>query len=270
MSAKQQSEMSLSQTLNWYVDMGVDEAIGDEAIDHFNAGLITKPEVKTEASPIPAPKTNKAPRVAQTLSAREGSLLATKLAKSVKTISELRSAVEGFDGCGLTRTAMNTVFASGNEKADIMIVGEAPNADEDRFGQSFVGDMGKLLDKMMAAIELDRETGFYATNIIPWRPPGNRKPSEDELVICLPFIKRHIELVAPKILFLMGHTAISALLNDQRPTKDVRGKWQDFHIGEQKIATMASYHPSRLLKQPQAKKASWQDLLEIKAKIGNY
>ena len=267
MTAELTNEMNPQQTLAWYVDMGVDEVIGDEAVDHFTTIPIKNANAETVTAVTPVAPTKK-PRVALTLSASEGALLATKIAKTAKTVAELKTAIEGFDGCGLIRTAMNTVFADGNEKADIMIVGEAPNADEDRIGQPFVGEVGALLDKMMAAIGRERSTGFYTTNIVPWRPPGNRKPTDDELVICLPFIKRHIELIAPKVLFLMGHTAISALLNDHSPTKDVRGKWNILTIGELKIDTIASYHPSRLLKQPQAKKASWQDLLDIKAKIG--
>ncbi|MCK5040929.1 MAG: hypothetical protein KAR62_01485 [Sphingomonadales bacterium] len=279
--AKPTNNMSALELLSWHVDMGVDEVIAHEAIDHFSAKpkkavAEEKPEVATapQTQQTP-PKTNvepqtRTPRTALTLSAHEGSVLAAQMAHDAKTIEQLKTSIESFEGCGLVRTAMNTVFADGNVDADIMIVGDAPNADEDKAGKSFAGEAGELLDKMMAAIGLDRETGFYASNIIPWRPPGNRKPSADELTICLPFIKRHIELAKPKILFLMGHTAISALLDDDTPTKNIRGKWRILSINKQNIDILPSYHPSRLLKQPQLKRDSWQDLLEIKRKIGNY
>lgn len=274
--------MTPQQTLAWYLAMGVDEVIGDEAIDHFSTPTVAPTTAEPVASATSedtsktvaenkistaVPRPSRAPRPALTLSAKEGAALATKTAHQATSLEQLKAAIEEFNGCGLNRTAMNTVFGDGHVDGDIMIVGDAPNADEDRLGKPFQGDVGALLDKMMAAIGLDRETGFYVSNIVPWRPPGNRKPSADELTICLPFIKRHIELVNPKILFVMGHTAISALLEDDSPTKSIRGKWRTISIGKLEIATMPSYHPSRLLKQPQVKRDSWQDLLEIKRKI---
>ena len=281
-TSKPANNMPALELLSWHVDMGVDEVIAHEAIDHFSAKpkkavaeekkavAEKKPEVATAPQVQQTSRTTRTPRTALTLSAHEGSVLAAQMAHDAKTIEQLKTSIESFEGCGLVRTAMNTVFADGCVDADIMIVGDAPNADEDKAGKSFAGEAGELLDKMMAAIGRDRETGFYASNIIPWRPPGNRKPSADELTICLPFIKRHIELAKPKILFLMGHAAISALLDDDTPTKNIRGKWRILSINKQNIDILPSYHPSRLLKQPQLKRDSWQDLLEIKRKIGNY
>lgn len=279
--SKPTDNMSARDILSWHIDMGVDEAVGDEAIDHFSAPpiqeILAEPTAKTSVETTQTPQTSqpqavqnkRPPRTALTLSGKEGSILAAKLASEAKTIDDLRIAIEGFEGCGLVRTAMNTIFADGCAGAQIMVIGDTPNADEEKSGNPFAGDAGELMDKMMAAIGLDREAGFYASTIIPWRPPGNRKPSGDEITICLPFIKRHIELAKPKIIFALGHTANSALLGDDSPTKSIRGKWRQLSINKQNFDVLPSYHPSRLLKQPQLKRDSWQDLLEIKRKIGD-
>lgn len=283
---KAENHMSPQDILSWHIDMGVDEAVSCEAIDHFSippkTNLVIEKTTETKPStielgtiePTQDQQTRRAPRTALTLSAREGSVLAARMANDAKNIEQLKVIIENFDGCGLVSTAMNTIFADGCVGADVMIVGDHPHGDDDRSGKPFAGEAGELLDKMMAAIGLDRghdsENGFYVSTIIPWRPPGNRKPSLDELTICLPFIKKHIELAKPKVLFLMGHTASSALLGLDSPTKAIRGKWQTLSINKQNIDVLPSYHPSRLLKQPQLKRDSWQDLLEIKRKISDY
>ena len=178
--------------------------------------------------------------------------------------------MQQFEGCSLKHTAMNLVFGDGNPEASVMFIGEAPGADEDRQGRPFVGVSGQLLDKMIAAIGLDR-TSAYITNILPWRPPGNRKPTTNEVTICLPFIRRHIELVAPRVLVLVGGTAASALLGRTEGITRLRGKWLIYHAGEegggQEVPCMPLYHPAYLLRQPALKREAWCDILAIQERL---
>lgn len=149
-----------------------------------------------------------------------------------------------------------------------MIIGEAPGGDEDRIGKPFVGQAGQLLDRMFAAIDMTRENDFYITNILPWRPPGNRKPTDAECDLCMPFIKRHIELFKPKMIISVGGTSAGALLNTKTGITKLRGKWQDYIMGGETIPIVPIFHPAYLLRQPQFKKQTWHDLLAIKEKIG--
>ncbi len=197
---------------------------------------------------------------------------AKKLAQGAKTLPELKAALEAFQGCGLKHTAMNTVFADGNVAADIMLVGEAPGADEDREGLPFIGTSGQLLDNMLYAIGKTRQEDFYITNVIPWRPPGNRPPTSEETKLCLPFIRRHIELKNPKILIFVGATAAKTLLGTKEGMSKLRGKWFDYAVskedsegkGAPTIPSTVLFHPSYLLRSPGQKKHAWADLLKIK------
>lgn len=193
---------------------------------------------------------------------------ARELAARADTIEALRKTVEDFDGCNLKPTAKHTVFADGNPDAKVMFVGEAPGRDEDLQGLPFVGRSGQLLDKMLAAIGLDRER-VYITNLIFWRPPGNRAPTPAESAICRPFVERHIELVAPKILVLVGGSSAKSLLQTDDGILRMRGQWKEFTPakGGKPVATIATLHPSYLLRQPAQKALAWQDLLQIKAKL---
>jgi len=191
---------------------------------------------------------------------------ARRLAAACTTLDELKSALEKFDGCGLKATAKNLVFADGNPNASVMLVGEAPGAEEDRQGLPFVGASGQLLDKMLAAIGLDR-TSVYIANILPWRPPGNRKPTTQETLTCLPFIARHIELVAPKFLVLLGGTSASTLLDTTEGITRLRGKWQTYEAGTQRIDALPLYHPAYLLRQPAQKRDAWRDLQDLKKRL---
>jgi DNA polymerase len=191
---------------------------------------------------------------------------ARDLAAACTTLEELRVAMAGFDGCSLRHTAKNLVFGDGNAHAPVMFVGEAPGADEDREGRPFVGVSGQLLDRMIAAIGLDR-TGAYISNILPWRPPGNRKPTSAEVTVCVPFIRRHIELVAPKVLVLVGGTAASALLERSEGITRLRGRWLTCPGLGEDLATLAIFHPAYLLRQPALKAQAWRDLLAIKARM---
>ena len=180
-------------------------------------------------------------------------------------LAALREALARFDGVSLSRTATNLVFADGNPAANVMLVGEAPGADEDRLGLPFVGVSGQLLDRMMAAIGLDR-TSFYITNVCFWRPPGNRKPTDTALAAQKPFVERHIELVAPKVLVLVGAAAAQGLLGTTEGITRLRGRWFQYRMGEAgpTIPALPIFHPAYLLRQPAQKRESWRDLLEFR------
>ncbi|WP_316861502.1 uracil-DNA glycosylase family protein [uncultured Cohaesibacter sp.] len=194
-----------------------------------------------------------------------------EIARQARSLEELHRAVAAFDGCSLKLSAKSLVFGDGNPDADVMFVGEAPGRDEDLQGVPFVGRAGQLLDKMMTAVNLDR-TNSYITNILPWRPPGNRKPSLDEQELMQPFIHRHIELVNPKILVFLGGTAAQQLLGSKDGIMRLRGRWKSYAVGgsdlpERDIPAMATLHPAFLLRTPAQKRAAWQDLLEVAAKL---
>lgn len=191
---------------------------------------------------------------------------AKALAKSAKTLDELRKIVAGFDGCNLKIAAKNTVFSDGNPEAPIMLIGEAPGRDEDQQGRPFVGRAGQLLDRMLAAIELNRDT-CYITNVIPWRPPGNRTPVAHEIELCRPFIERHIELIQPKLLVFMGNVSNKTLLNTNKGILSMRGTWSTLQVLKEEVPTMSTLHPAYLLRNPIAKRNAWMDLLSIKAKL---
>jgi DNA polymerase len=190
-------------------------------------------------------------------------LAAREAAKSADSLDELRESLSRFKGCALKNTAKNLVFADGNPKARVMFVGEAPGADEDREGLPFVGRSGKLLDRMMAAIGLDR-TSAYIANIVPWRPPGNRTPTPQESAICLPFIRRQIELADPDILICLGKPSMQTLLGINDGIKASRGRWREYDTGKRTIKAMATFHPAYLLRTPGEKKFVWRDMLALK------
>jgi len=191
----------------------------------------------------------------------------TTLAKTATTLDELAAALESFEGCGLKKTAKSTVFSDGVSSARIMVVGEAPGQDEDRTGKPFVGRSGQLLDAMMATIGLSRANNLYIANVIPWRPPGNRAPSVDELETCKPFIMRQIELVAPEIIVLVGGTSAKTLLNTETGITRLRGKWQTLEIGGRDIPALPFFHPAYVLRRPETKIDVWADLCALKQKL---
>jgi uracil-DNA glycosylase family 4 len=259
--------------LQWQIEMGADEAIGDIALDR----LATPPTPAPQPAPRPAPTqpaptfrqpTIAAPPRALTESAAEPAQSARALAAQAQTIDTLAAIIAGFDACPLKRTATNTVFADGNPAAPVMIVGEAPGADEDRIGKPFVGRAGQLLDRMLAAIGLDR-AGVQITNVIYWRPPGNRKPTTAEIASCLPFVFRHIVLSAPKVLVLAGGTAASTLLDVTDGITRLRGRWFNLAVPglDAPLPTLPMFHPAFLLRSPERKREAWRDLLALKAKL---
>jgi len=270
--------------LRWYMDAGVDVAVEDEAADRFAAAPAPQPASRPAAAAQtpPAPASGylaslagngpESPQPARKLAPQAptpaGAIAesAAALARQCTTLDALKTALAGFEGCSLRRTAMNLVFADGNPQADVMIVGEAPGADEDRQGLPFVGLSGQLLDRMLAAIGLDRET-VYISNILPWRPPGNRKPTSEEVEACLPFLKRHVELVGPRVLVLLGGTSAGSLLGTTTGITRLRGKWHEYRTEQGVIAAMPTFHPAYLLRNPSLKQQSWRDLQAIRDRL---
>jgi DNA polymerase len=265
---------SLAQLLRWYADMGVDCPIDSAPHDRFaeSAALAEKArQAAREPQPRRAPSLGEtAPRhdapAAASLSADLVTQSASEAARSAQTLEELREKLLAFEGCGLKATATQLVFADGNPEASIMILGEAPGADEDRIGKPFVGRAGQLLDKMLIAIGLNRET-VYIANVVPWRPPGNRTPTPLETSACLPFVQRQIELVSPKILVFLGAAATQTLLSTKDGIMRLRGRWFDYDMNGTKIPALAMLHPAYLLRQPGHKKFAWADLRVLAKKI---
>jgi DNA polymerase len=200
--------------------------------------------------------------------AHSGPAAAREIADAAADLATLRTSLAAFEGCPLKHTAKNLVFGDGNPTADVMVIGEAPGADEDREGLPFVGVSGRLLDRMLASIGLDRESAYIA-NILPWRPPGNREPTPAEVAVCLPFIERHIELVAPRFLVLVGGTAAKTLLGRREGIMRLRGRWLAYRTerSEAPIPTLATFHPAFLLRSPAQKANAWRDLLMLKLKL---
>ena len=265
----------LASLLKWYVDNGLDETIGEAPVDRFApAPAPTRvptpaPEqrpaaatpIRAASSPLPAraPVPLESPQLVE--DARE-------LARRCSTIAELEIAIRAFEGCALKRTAKNTVFADGVAGAPVMVVGEAPGADEDRLGKPFVGVSGQLMDRMFDAIGMSRERDLYITNILFWRPPGNRTPTLAEQAICLAFTRRHIELAKPKVLVLAGGTAAKAVLDTTGGIMRLRGKWTSLRLDDgSELPTLPTFHPAYLLRTPASKRQSWSDLLALDKKL---
>ena len=274
--------------LRWQLEAGADEAIGlhpvDRFVDRFSAGAEMAPmptplekgrvgeRIKAQSEGINRIAGNlrssyRAPPQSSPLQGKGGSLASScEIAAACHDLASLRQAMENFQGCALKTTAKHTVFADGNPKARIMLVGEAPGRDEDLQGLPFVGRSGQLLDRMLAAINLDRSQ-VYISNILPWRPPGNRTPTSAEIVMCLPFIERHIELASPDLLLLLGGISVKALFNASEGIMRLRGRWKLYHAGEREIPALATYHPAFLLRQPAQKRQAWQDLIALRARL---
>jgi DNA polymerase len=175
--------------------------------------------------------------------------------------------MEGFDGCALKRSATNTVFADGTPQGRVMFIGEAPGREEDRIGKPFVGRAGQLLDRMLASIGLDRNLNAYITNVINWRPPDNRDPSPEEAAMCLPFLRRHIELANPGVIVLLGAVAARHVMGITEGIMKSRGRWMEYRVGERMVPILPTLHPAYLLRQPAHKKLAWRDLQALAARM---
>ncbi len=278
--------------LAWYAEMGVDVALDENADDRLAGRLAapvaapaTAPSAGAPVAALPAdpasaparrvlpshafdrppplttPRTIIAPESAA--SPEESERAARDTAGACANLAELRVALEQFEGCSLRKTATQLVFADGNPEARIMLVGEAPGRDEDIQGVPFVGRSGQLLDRMLAAIGLDR-TSVYIANVVPWRPPGNRTPTPQETATCRPFISRQIELADPDFLICLGAPSAAELLNNRQGILKFRGQWRTFDTGTRTIRAMATLHPAYLLRQPLQKRLAWRDFLALK------
>jgi DNA polymerase len=267
-----EGDLSSLELLQFYVDNGVDEAIGDDALDRTQIpekNVLRVPQ--SEKPPLSVPMPALVPEAPQVTTRGTIEFLgdAKESAAGAHTIEELRAALEKFQGLALKRTATQMVFADGVPTAKIMLVGEAPGADEDRLGKPFVGVSGQLLDKMLAAIGLSRETNVYISNVINWRPPGNRSPSDAEIALSLPFIQRHIELVNPAVVVFVGGVAAKALMQTSQGITRLRGRWTDYASEglKQPIPSLCMFHPAYLLRSPNQKALAWQDLLKLKMRL---
>jgi uracil-DNA glycosylase len=263
-----QTRPAAARLLEWQVAMGADEAIGENPRDRFTPA----PAAKTNPPPRSAPAAARASEAkAPPAPAPHSAILASarQLADSAGNLAELRSILESFDGCSLRKTATHTVFSDGNPDAPLMLIGEAPGADEDRVGRPFVGRSGQLLDRMLAAIGVERGKNAYISNILFWRPPGNRKPTAEETALCLPFVWRHIALARPKLVVLCGGTATAALLGRSEGITRLRGRWFELPVPglPETLPATAIYHPSFLLRAPANKVESWRDMLSIQTKL---
>jgi uracil-DNA glycosylase family 4 len=242
------------ELVEWYCNSGVTDVVSNTPRSYLKEQDIDIKNVEQVQKNI-SPNMNEP----KNLSSRE-------LADRCNTIAELKSAVENFSGCKLKETARNTVFSDGNKNADVMLIGEAPGANEDAKGIPFCGDSGQLLDKVLETIDLTRKNNLYITNSIFWRPPANRKPSDEELQACLPFVEKHIALISPKLLIIAGGVALYTLLGIATAISKYRQQilhYKNKYI-EKEIPVAVIYHPSYLLRQPMQKRSAWQDMIFIK------
>ena len=242
------------QIIDWYVLSGVETFSADNPVNIFEKS---------------SPAENKS-RPATSILAQSGNeafMNAKEICTKAQTLDDLKAMMENFDGCSLKFSANSTVFGQGNPRATLFIIGEAPGADEDRQGEPFVGRSGQLLNKMLSAIGIEREECFVS-NILPWRPPGNRTPTTGEVAVCLPFIERQIELVGPKIVLMLGASSANALLNNSESISHLRGKVLEYCIDEKhKYIAYATFHPAYLLRSAGQKSKTWIDLLRLKEKL---
>lgn len=280
--------------LEWYLDAGVDECIGETPVDRYALSRQTRQTGNTAQASTAPEKTTRgagdrqgpagreaAPRAAAGEKQAAAGLspsepkateqvvrTAIELADKAKTLEELHDVLAAFDGCALKKTAKNLVFSDGNPAARVMMLGEAPGAEEDRQGLPFVGASGKLLDRMLASIGLDREQA-YISNIVFWRPPGNRNPTSGEIAICMPFVERHVELADPEILVFMGGPAAKTMLGRSEGITRLRGRWFEYATPRMShpVPAIATFHPAYLLRSPSQKREVWRDLLQIRKKL---
>jgi uracil-DNA glycosylase len=261
------------ELLAFYLDAGADALIGEEPVDRMAdeappppANVSSNGEARHAPTPDRVPRSGLPPAgegKAAPVSPDAAAMAAREAAKTAANLDDLRALLENFEGCSLRNTATQLVFADGNPQSRLMFVGEAPGYEEDVSGKPFVGRSGKLLDRMIEAIGLDR-TQVYIANVVPWRPPGNRTPTPQETAICLPFIRRQIELAHPDILVCLGGPSMQTLLNTRDGITRTRGKWFPYDTGSREIRAMATFHPAFLLRSPLQKRLSWRDFLAIK------
>ncbi len=286
-SANDLSAGQLSALLHFYAEAGVEWMLEEEAVDRFAEFDALKSARRTASAAAPqsdnqqaASRTSPAPRQTPqpdrtagmpqpAIPDGEAVQQARFAAETARSLTELKTAIVAFDGCNLKRSARSTIFASGDAASGIMLIGSGPGADDDREGAPFAGRPGQLLDKMLAAIGLDRAQ-ILLTQVIPWRPPGNRVASSAEMEICRPFIERQIALAEPKVILLLGNFAARVFLGENDTIHGLRGRWREIAAGGQIVPAIATLHPQDLLTAPINKRLAWNDLLEFKRRIADF
>jgi uracil-DNA glycosylase family 4 len=270
----------MREILAFYQEAGVDTAISETPINRLEEVPAPLPASAPAPQPVPVRPPTAATHAPRTITARDlgtnlnappppdaAVMAARETAATAATLDELRAMLERFEGCALRATATQLVFSRGNPQARVMFVGEAPGYEEDKSGLPFVGRSGQLLDRMMAAIGLN-ESNAYVANIVPWRPPGNRTPTPQESAICLPFIRRQIELSAAEIVVCLGGPSAQTLLNIKDGITKARGRWYPFQAGSRSLRALATFHPAFLLRSPLQKRLAWRDFLTLKKAVG--
>ncbi|MER2264556.1 uracil-DNA glycosylase [Methylobacterium oxalidis] len=275
MTSPADDERDLISLLDFHIESGADAALDERPHDRFGEAEEPTPERRPAAPPRVPPEPARAPARAapqrtfgQSAAAKpdEAAGDARARAAETRTLEELEALLAGFDGCPLKFTAKNLVFADGNPAARVMFVGEAPGADEDRVGKPFMGRSGQLLDRMMAAIGLDRSSAYIA-NIVPWRPPGNRNPTPQEVSVCRPFIERQIELADPDLIVCLGSPATQTLTGTKDGILKARGRFYPYRLGDREVRALATLHPAYLLRQPVQKRLAWRDFRLLRAAL---
>ena len=269
--------MDALAALRLQIEWGADEALDDAPVDRFSSAARPRPvtvpaptAATALAEPRPAAPRSLPPAALPAVPPSGPAVRARAIAEAAQTLAELRAALAAFDGCPLAATATNLVFSDGNPQAGLMLIGEGPGAEEDRAGKPFVGPSGRLLDRMLASIGLDR-TQLLITNLVPWRPPGNRNPTDSEVLTCLPFLHRHIALVRPRRLVLLGALATRALTGSTTGITRMRGRWVEVAIPglPAPLPALPMLHPAYLLRTAGAKRLAWADMIELRRRLGD-
>ncbi|MBW9052949.1 uracil-DNA glycosylase [Rhizobium mesosinicum] len=287
-SANDLSPAELAALLHFHAEAGVDWLLEEEPVDRFAefeimkaarraAAPATQPHPERQPAPerqiptrpapqqraaAPAPASRPQPAIPDGEAVQQ----ARFAAESARSLAELKTALEAFNGCNLKNSARSTIFASGDPASGIMVIGPAPGADDEREGTAFAGRQGQLLDRMLASIGLDR-SAILLTQIIPWRPPGNRTPSAAETEICRPFIERQIALAEPRAILLLGNYTARFFFGENDTIHGLRGRWKEIAVADQIIPAIASLHPQDLLTAPVNKRLAWSDLLAFQARL---
>jgi len=252
--------------LRLYFDFGVDETIGYHPRNHQSIEIENQKDTDNGAynddkNIVESPKEDKTHRSDKPLANSD----------NIKNLDDLKRSLENIDDFSLKTTSKNTVFSDGQPDSDLMVIGEAPGSDEDLKGLPFVGPSGQLLDQMLQSIGYTRSKNVYITNVIPWRPPGNRRPTPEEVNFCMPFLMQHIRIINPKVILLLGGLSANSLLNMNEGITKIRGKWFEVLLDDNiiKIPSIATFHPAYLLRSPHQKRLAWRDLLLLKKKMGS-
>ena len=264
----------LLSALEWHIDNDAQELWVDEPVDRTAIPVINKEKLPTPVTAPQKPQIQNDKAAIElnpepVMGAAQAIIEAQKIVSECDSLEKLQEVISTFEGLSIKNTATNLVFSDGNPKSNIMVIGDAPNADNDSAGKAFQGITGQLLDKIFACIDLGRaqdniEKSIYLTNLLNWRPPGNRTPTQAEIDISLPFLQKHIELIKPKIIICFGATSAKTLMSKTESISKLRGKFYEYN----NIPLIVTYHPTYLIQTPAQKRATWSDILMLQTKIG--